>query len=312
MDRGQPPTGADLVRYRKEVVRRQAERRAAAAITNGVTSPDLAGGEIAFATKISVVDSAQRGLIEGKLRSDLGRLRDSLGITEVEIIGYVTSEDGAGIGRNRAEKVCQALAGISLPCAAASSQSQIPGVNLHPREVLTPDASLRGRVAVQVRLPRIVANYSTAIASVQFGPDETSLNSSNYTLVGTTADQLQAMASYRNGAMVEVIGQLDGKDTTAAALRAAALKNALVEQGIRADQVIATASRVPVERAAAPQARNQSPLDPFALRADGPPAAIVTSAAFSQTLGQTVSQPYRIVLLRHPTIGGGDIGNCEP
>lgn len=280
------PAPQTLVEYRLNVQARQAERRAAAATANGVRSADIARGEIVFPGEPNVEASMQQ-ILAGPISGELARLRDSLGIAVVEIVGYRVAGETEGLGRRRAEAVGNALfADAPAPARPDTGVAVAPPVRLLDgmtadvaAESVTQDSSFRGRVTIHVQLPRISALNSTVLGAVRFAPGISELDESGRILAGTAAGQLASLPAYRNGAIVEVIGHADRNDTLIAARRAAALKAALVDAGIQSEQILTATSRVPLEQGAATAFQGADRRDWFTIRDDGATSALQSTTA---------------------------------
>jgi outer membrane protein OmpA-like peptidoglycan-associated protein len=266
-----PPAASELVSLREKVVRRQAERRAAAASVHGVRSSDLAGGQIVFGTGKQT--GAMQDLLRSVVLSRLTTLRDGLRIDRAQVVAYARSRSEAAEAGARAEEVRAVLDPL------------VGKLAIDTTVVVSADSADWNRVSLYVQLPKIPASEIAGLSAVRFTAKSSDLDEGGRILAGQAADQVLARSDYRYGAVVEVTGYPDtANEKDLAARRAAALKAALVEEGVAEAQIVAVVSPRPLPQGAGTDGRASAQSDPFTIAAIQPsagrlaqPAAVVSS-----------------------------------
>lgn len=271
-----PPSPDTLIRLRKDVLEQEVRRRAAAAAATGGRSTDLAHGQVVFLTG-DTISSAVDTLLQVEVAARIRQMRDSLGISRVEVVAYRLADAHDLKASNRSAHVKGILHG------AINTSASRP---VELKDTVEPaDTLLRNRVAIFARVPIIAANSETALEVVRFTPGGDDLTPGDRTLVGTSADQLSGLTTYRHGALVEVVGYPDAvepgvkPDSGLAGRRAAALKAALVEDGIDTERIVLRVGKTPLGRGGDAERTRSTPGGRFDVGADRSVQARISSTA---------------------------------
>lgn len=201
---------------RREAVRNAQQRRRTSA--GGFRSSDLGGGEIVFAGQDN---GLQPALIQGlgQVRREIQRFHDSLGISQVEVIAYGSSD--SELLRERARIVANS---VTSDLAVVPSRT----------DSITDDSALQGRVSIHVQLPVIPAGTFRSLQTIPFEPGSVDLNDGARLQIASAAEAILNHREYRNGAIVEV-PWVDYK--TIGSARRDAVIAALLEAGVKQEQI---------------------------------------------------------------------------